>query len=58
VNRIRIPDSACNPYLAFSAMMLAGVDGIRNDQPPTPVDKDLCELPPDRAALSPGARVA
>ena len=47
----RIPDSACNPYLAFSAMMLAGVDGIRNKiEPPTPVDKDLYELPPDEAA--------
>ena len=47
----RIPDSACNPYLAFSAMMLAGVDGIRNKiEPPAPVDKDLYELPPDEAA--------
>ncbi len=47
----RIPDSACNPYLAFSAMMLAGVDGIKNKiEPPTPIDKDLYELPPDEAA--------
>jgi glutamine synthetase len=47
----RIPDNSCNPYLAFSAMLLAGVDGIRNKiEPPTPVDKDLYELPPDEAA--------
>src|ERR1700747_2516415 len=47
----RIPDNSCNPYLAFSAMLLAGVDGIRNKiEPPTPVDKDLYELPTDEAA--------
>ena len=47
----RIPDPSCNPYLAFSAMLMAGVDGIRNKiEPPTPVDKDLYELPPDEAA--------
>jgi glutamine synthetase len=46
----RVPDSSCNPYLAFSAMMLAGLDGIRNKiEPPTPIDKDLYELPPDEA---------
>ena len=44
----RVPDPSCNPYLAFSAMMMAGLDGIRNKtEPPTPVDKDLYELPPD-----------
>ncbi|MCU1588237.1 MAG: glutamine synthetase, partial [Frankiales bacterium] len=37
-----------NPYLAFSAMLMAGLDGIRNKiEPATPVDKDLYELPPD-----------
>ena len=47
----RIPDPSCNPYLAFSAMLMAGVDGIRNKiEPPAPVDKDLYELPPDEAA--------
>ena len=47
----RVPDPSCNPYLAFSAMLMAGVDGIRNKiEPPAPVDKDLYELPPDEAA--------
>jgi glutamine synthetase len=47
----RCPDSAGNPYLSFAAMMMAGVDGIRNKiEPPTPVDKDLYELPPEEAA--------
>jgi glutamine synthetase len=47
----RVPDPSCNPYLAFSAMLLAGIDGIRNKvEPPEPIDKDLYELPPDEAA--------
>ncbi|HZC69652.1 MAG TPA: type I glutamate--ammonia ligase [Jatrophihabitans sp.] len=47
----RIPDPSCNPYLAFAAMLMAGVDGIKNKiEPPAPVDKDLYELPPDEAA--------
>jgi glutamine synthetase len=46
----RVPDPAANPYLAFPAMLLAGLDGIRNKiEPPTPIDKDLYELPPDEA---------
>ncbi len=50
----RVPDPACNPYLAFSAMMLAGLDGIKNKmEPPAPIDKDLYELPPDEAAAVP-----
>jgi glutamine synthetase len=47
----RCPDPSANPYLAFSALLLAGVDGIRNKiEPPTPVDKDIYELPPDEMA--------
>jgi glutamine synthetase len=46
----RCPDSSGNPYLAFAAMMMAGMDGIKNKiEPPTPVDKDLYELPPEEA---------
>jgi glutamine synthetase len=47
----RVPDPSSNPYLAFSAMLMAGVDGIRNKiEPPEPVDKDLYELPPEEHA--------
>jgi glutamine synthetase len=50
----RCPDSTANPYLAFSAMMLAGLDGIQNRiEPPTPVDKDLYDLPPEELAKVP-----
>ncbi len=50
----RVPDPSCNPYMAFAAMLMAGVDGILNKiEPPEPVDKDLYELPPDEAALIP-----
>jgi glutamine synthetase len=50
----RVPDPSCNPYLAFAAMLMAGVDGIRNKiEPAAPVDKDLYELPPDEAAAIP-----
>jgi len=44
----RCPDAACNPYLAFSAMMLAGVDGILNKlDPGQPLDKDIYDLSPE-----------
>ena len=44
----RIPDPSGNPYLAFAAQLMAGLDGIRNRiEPPEPVDKDLYELPPE-----------
>jgi glutamine synthetase len=47
----RTPDPTCNPYLAFSAMLLAGVDGIKNKiEPPEPMDKDLYDLPPEEKA--------
>ncbi|HYU83769.1 MAG TPA: type I glutamate--ammonia ligase, partial [Kribbellaceae bacterium] len=47
----RCPDPSSNPYLAFSAQLLAGIDGIRNKiEPPEPVDKDLYELPPEEHA--------
>jgi glutamine synthetase len=50
----RCPDSTSNPYLAFSAMMMAGLDGIANRiEPPDPVDKDLYDLPPEELALVP-----
>ena len=44
----RVPDPSANPYLAFSAMLMAGLDGIKNRiEPPEPIDKDLYELPPE-----------
>ncbi|WP_163787306.1 type I glutamate--ammonia ligase [Mycolicibacter hiberniae] len=47
----RCPDSSGNPYLAFAAMLMAGIDGIKNKiEPAAPVDKDLYELPADEAA--------
>jgi len=50
----RVPDPSSNPYLAFSAMLMAGLDGIKNKiEPPEPVDKDLYELPPEEAASIP-----
>ena len=48
---VRFPDPSCNPYLAFAAMLLAGLDGIENKiDPGEPVDKDLYELPAEEAA--------
>jgi glutamine synthetase len=47
----RVPDPSGNPYLSFSAQLLAGLDGIKNRiEPPAPVDKDLYELPPEEHA--------
>jgi glutamine synthetase len=44
----RCPDPSCNPYLAFSAMLLAGLDGVQNRiEPLDPVDKDIYDLPPE-----------
>src|SRR5258706_16266791 len=47
----RVPDSSGNPYLAFAAMMMAGLYGIKKkNEPQVQGDKDLYELPPDEAA--------
>lgn len=47
----RTPDASSNPYLAFAAQLMAGLDGIRNRiEPPAPIDKDLYELPPEEHA--------
>jgi len=44
----RPPDPSCNPYLAFSAMLLAGLDGIQNRiDPGEPLDKDIYDLSPE-----------
>jgi glutamine synthetase len=52
----RCPDSSGNPYLAFAAMMMAGLDGVKNKiEPHAPVDKDLYELPPEEAKSIPQA---
>ena len=53
---VRFPDPMANPYLAFAAMLMAGIDGIKKKiEPLAPVDKDLYELPPDEAANIPQA---
>ncbi|MHA7270588.1 type I glutamate--ammonia ligase [Arthrobacter sp. HLT1-20] len=52
----RAPDPSSNPYLAFSAQLMAGLDGIKNRiEPPAPIDKDLYELPPEEAKDIPKA---
>jgi glutamine synthetase len=44
----RPPDPSCNPYLAFSAMLMAGLDGIRNQiDPGRPLDRDIYDLAPE-----------
>ncbi|MGH9191523.1 MAG: type I glutamate--ammonia ligase [Acidimicrobiales bacterium] len=50
----RCPDPSCNPYLAFSAMLMAGLDGVQNRiEPPDPMDKDLYDLPPEELSKVP-----
>ena len=44
----RPPDPSCNPYLAFAAMLMAGIDGIQNRiDPGPPLDKDIYDLSPE-----------
>jgi len=51
---VRFPDPSCNPYLAFAAMLMAGLDGIRNQiDPGDPLDKNIYELPPEELANVP-----
>jgi glutamine synthetase len=48
---VRFPDPSCNPYLAFAAMLMAGLDGIENKiDPGEALDKDLYDLPPEELA--------
>ena len=50
----RCPDPSCNPYLAFAAMLMAGLDGIETrTDPGDPIDKNLYELPPQERARVP-----
>ena len=50
----RCPDPSCNPYLAFSAMCMAALDGILNKMNPgEPLDKDIYDLPPEELAQVP-----
>ncbi len=51
---VRFPDPSANPYLAFAALMMAGLDGIRNKiHPGDAMDKDLYDLPPEEGKQIP-----
>ena len=48
----RAPDASSNPYLTFAALLMAGLDGVRNRiEPPAPIDKDLYELEPQERIM-------
>jgi len=50
----RTPDPSCNPYLAFSAMLMAGLDGVQNKiDPGSPLDKNIYDLPPEELVQVP-----
>jgi len=50
----RPPDPSCNPYIAFAAMLMAGLDGIQNRiDPGEPLDKDIYDLPPEELGQVP-----
>ncbi|MFB2978453.1 type I glutamate--ammonia ligase [Microseira sp. BLCC-F43] len=50
----RCPDATCNPYLAFAAMLCAGIDGIKNEiEPGEPLDVDIYELSPEELSKVP-----
>ena len=55
----RCPDGSCNPYLCFSAILMAALDGIQSKMDPgEPLDKDIYDLPPEemsKVALTPGS---
>ncbi len=51
---VRFPDPSGNPYLTYTALLMAGLDGIKNKiDPGDPMDKDLYDLPPEEAANIP-----
>ncbi|MCX7913211.1 MAG: type I glutamate--ammonia ligase [Thermodesulfovibrionales bacterium] len=51
---VRFPDPSCNAYLAFSAMLMAGLDGIEHKiHPGEPLDKDIYDLGPEELATVP-----
>jgi glutamine synthetase len=51
---VRFPDPTANAYLAFAAMLMAGLDGVQNKtHPGDPIDKNMYDLPPEEAAKVP-----